>query len=519
MGSISSRQFYLNVRVGLTDVPIAPDAAARPRFADSPTVRATLRSPRLLSREVLAGIVTTLALIPEVISYSVIAGVDPKVSLVASVVLALTMTVLGGRPAMITAAAGSVALVIAPLVKAHGVEYVLPAVILAGIVQIIFGATGLARLMRFIPRSVMIGFVNALGILIFMAQVPHLLGVPWLVYPLFALTVVIVLVLPRITRAVPAPLVAIVVVTAIVIIAHLAVPDVGDEGGLTPGLPGITPFLVPLNLETLRIVWPTALSVAFVGLMETLLTAKLVDDITDTRSNKGRESWALGVANILAGFYGGIAGCAMIGQTVVNVKIGRARTRISTFVAGVVLLLMVTALGDVMARIPMVALAAVMMIVAITTIDWNSLRPSTLRRMPVPETLVMVVTVVVVVATGNLAIGVVVGVILAMVLFARRVAHVIQAERVLAADGQSVLYIVRGPLFFGSSNDLIDRFSYADDPAEVVIDLQQAQIWDASSVSSLDAIETRYRDHGVEARIVGLDSRSTRLHGRLTGHL
>jgi len=494
-------------------------ASSRRAFSDSPSVLSTLRSPRLLSREVLAGIITTLALIPEVISFSVIAGVDPKVSLVASIVLALTMSVLGGRPAMVTAAAGTVALVIGPMVREHGVEYVLPAVILAGIVQIIFGKSGLARLMRFIPRSVMIGFVNALGILIFVAQVPHLIGQSWIVYPLFALTVAIILVLPRLTKAVPAPLVAIIVVTAIVMIAHLVVPNVGDEGQMSAGLPGITPFLVPLNLETLKIVWPTALSVAFVGLMETLLTAKLVDDITDTRSHKGRESWALGVANILAGFYGGIAGCAMIGQTIVNVKIGRARTRISTFVAGLVLLLLVTVLSDVMAQIPMFALAAVMMIVAITTVDWHSIRPSTLRRMPLPETLVMVVTVAVVVATGNLAIGVVVGVLLAMVLFARRVAHVISAERTVAADGESVTYVVRGPLFFGSSNDLVERFSYLTDPSLVVIDLTQAQIWDASTVAALDSIQARYRRAGATVSIVGLDERSTTFHGRLSGRL
>ena len=495
----------------------SPSLPAQSGFKDTPTVLDALRSPRLLSREVLAGVVTTLALIPEVISFSVIAGVDPKVSLVASIVMALTMSVLGGRPAMVTAAAGSVALVIGPMVKEHGVEYVLPAVILAGIVQIIFGKSGLARLMRFIPRSVMIGFVNALGILIFVAQVPHLIGHSWIVYPLFAVTVVIILVLPRFTKAVPAPLVAIIVVTAIVMIAHLSVPNVGDEGPMTAGLPGITPFLVPLNLETLQIIWPTALSVAFVGLMETLLTAKLVDDITETRSHKGRESWALGVANILSGFYGGIAGCAMIGQTIVNVKIGRARTRISTVVAGLTLLLLVTALSDVMAQIPMVALAAVMMIVAITTVDWHSVRPSTLRRMPLPETIVMVITIIVVVATGNLAIGLLVGVVLAMVLFARRVAHVIAAERTLADDGESVHYEVTGPLFFGSSNDLVERFLYAVDPAVVTIDLTRAQIWDASTVAALDSIENKYRQHGASVTIVGLDERSTRFHGRLSG--
>jgi SulP family sulfate permease len=478
-----------------------------------------LRSPRLLSREVLAGIVTTLALIPEVISFSVIAGVDPKVSLVASIVLAITMSILGGRPAMVTAAAGSVALVVAPLVKDHGVEYLLPAVLLAGIVQIVFGSLGLARLMRFIPRSVMIGFVNALGILIFVAQVPHLLGVPWLVYPLFALTVAIILILPRFTTAVPAPLVAIVVVTAIVMIAHLSVPNVGDEGEIGGALPGLTPFLAPLNLETLQLIWPTALSVAFVGLMETLLTAKLVDDITETRSHKSRESWALGVANILAGFYGGIAGCAMIGQTIVNVKMGRARTRISTVVAGLVLLALVTLLSDLMAQIPMVALAAVMMIVAITTVDWHSVRPSTLRRMPVPETLVMVATIVVVVATGNLALGVLVGVVLAMVLFARRVAHVIRVDRVVADDGASARYTVHGPLFFGSSNDLVERFSYATDPPSIVVDFGAAQIWDASTVAALDSVENKYGQHGVTVTFEGLDGRSSALHSRLSGRL
>lgn len=483
----------------------------------SPTVLQTLRRPRLLTTEVLAGAVTTLALIPEVISFSVIAGVDPKVSLIASVVLAVSMSILGGRPAMITAAAGAVALVVAPLVHEHGVEYLLPTVILGGVVQILFGVTGLARLMRFIPRSVMIGFVNALGILIFTAQVPHLLGVPWLVYPLFALTLVIVVGLPRLTTAVPAPLVAIVVVTAIAMLAHLTVPTVGDQGEVAGGLPGITPLLVPLNGETLQIIWPTALSVAFVGLMETLLTAKLVDDITDTKSHKGREAWALGVANILAGLWGGIAGCAMIGQTVVNVKLGRARTRISTFVAGVLLLALVTVLSDVMEQIPMIALAAVMMVVAVSTVNLHSVRPSTLKRMPLSETAVMIVTVAIVVVTSNLAIGVAAGVLLAIVLFARRLAHVVTVER--RQEAASVTYYVRGPLFFGSSNDLVEQFSYADDPAEVTVDLTAAQIWDASTVAALDSVQTKFQDHGTHVTFTGLDERSTAFHGRLTGTL
>ena len=494
--------------------------AERPRLIRQPiTVLSALRSPRQLSREILAGMVTTLALVPEVISFSIVAGVDPMVSLVASIVLALTMSILGGRPGVITAGAGSVALVIAPLVHDHGVQYLLPTVVLAGVIQIVFGLAGLARLMRFIPRSVMIGFVNALGVLIFTAQVPHVLNVPWLAYVLFALTFVIIFILPRLTKAIPSPLVAIVVVTAIVIVAQLVVPNVADEGPLTGKMPGITPFLVPLDLVTFQLILPTALSVAFVGLMESLLTAKLVDDITETPSHKGRESWALGVSNILAGFYGGIAGCAMIGQTVLNVKTGQARTRISTFVAGLFLLALVTGLSSIMGQIPMVALAAVMMVVAVTTVDWHSVKPSTLKRMPVPETIVMAVTVAVVVITENLAYGVLVGVILAMVLFARRVAHVITVDRTLAGDGESVRYEVVGPLFFGSSNDLVEQFSYANDPTSVAIDLSRAQIWDASTVAALDSIETKYGDHGAAVTIEGLDERSTGFHRSLTGHL
>ncbi|MGP9539478.1 SulP family inorganic anion transporter [Brachybacterium sp. AOP43-C2-M15] len=498
----------------MTATPTTTSATAS---AANPTTLQALRRPRLLTTEVLAGVVTTLALIPEVISFSVIAGVDPTVSLMASVVLAISMSFLGGRPAMITAAAGTVALVVAPLVHTHGVQYLLPTIVLAGLVQIVFGVTGLARLMRFIPRSVMIGFVNALGILIFTAQLQHVLGVPAAVYPLFALTLVIVLVLPRITKAVPAPLVAIIVVTAIATIAHLAVPTVGDEGDTGGGLPGLTALQVPLDLETLRLIAPTALSVAFVGLLETLLTAKLVDDLTDSRSDKSRESWGLGIANILAGLWGGIGGCAMIGQTVVNVKLGRARTRISTLVAGVLLLVLVTVLSDLMEQIPMAALAAVMMVVAISTVDLHSVRPATLRRMPLSETCVMLVTVAVVVATSNLALGVAAGVLLAMVLFARRVAHVTTVERVV---GEGIAeYAVRGPLFFGSSNDLVEQFAYAQDPPLVSVDFSAAQIWDASTVAVLDSLQSKYADHGKDVRFTGLDERSTRFHGRLTGTL
>ncbi|WP_336793090.1 SulP family inorganic anion transporter [Pantoea anthophila] len=477
-----------------------------------------LRSPALLTRECLAGVITALALIPEVISFSVIAGVDPKVSLVASVVLCLTLSILGGRPAMVTAAAGSVALVIGPMVHLHGVEYILPAVVLGGIIQILFGLAGLARMMRYIPRSVMLGFVNALGVLIFFAQVPHVWGQSPLVWIFFAVTLAIVLLLPRLIKSVPSPLVAIVVVTAVALLMGYRMPNVGDEGPMSPGLPGLNTLLVPLNLQTLQIIWPTALSIAFVGLMESLLTAKLVDDLTDTPSSKRRESWGLGVANILAGFYGGIAGCAMIGQTIVNVELGRARSRVSTVAAGLVLLLLVTGLSQIMAQIPMVVLAGIMMVVAVKTVNWHSLQPATLKRMPWSETLIMVLTVAVTVWTGNLALGVLAGVILAMLLFARRIAHVIHAERQLSDDGQSVRYVVRGPLFFASSNDLFEHFDYAHDPKKVTIDLTHAQIWDASSVAALDGIEYRYQRYGAEVTIEGLDSRSTDFHQRLTGN-
>ncbi|WP_407209873.1 SulP family inorganic anion transporter [Citrobacter portucalensis] len=378
--------------------------------------RAVLRQPRLLVRETLAGVVTALALIPEVISFSVIAGVDPKVSLIASVVLCLAMSFLGGRPAMVTAAAGSVALVIGPMVHQHGVQYILPAVVLAGMIQILFGVLGMARLMRFIPTAVMTGFVNALGILIFFAQVPHFWGKSPLIWGLFVLTLLIVLWVPRFIKAIPAPLIAIVLLTVFTVTSGQLLPTVGDEGSMSGGLPGFTELLVPLNLQTLAIIWPCALSIAFVGLMESLLTARLVDDLTMTPSNKNRESAGLGIANILAGFYGGIAGCAMIGQTIVNVEMGKGRSRVSTVAAGLVLLLLVTGLSEVMAEIPMSVLAGIMVIVAVKTFSWHSIQPATLRNLLVTETLVMLVTVAATVSTGNLAIGVVAGVMTMLIL-------------------------------------------------------------------------------------------------------
>ncbi|WP_250866748.1 SulP family inorganic anion transporter [Caballeronia sp. INSB1] len=473
-----------------------------------------------LMREVLAGVVTSLALIPEVISFAFVSGVEPRSALFASVALLLVTSLLGGRSAMVTAAAGSVALVIGPMAHAHGAGYIFPAVLIGGLIQVAFGMFGLARIVRFIPRSVMLGFVNALGILIFCAQIPHLLGKSIAVYVLFAITLAIVLIGPRFTRAVPAPLIAIVVTTGLAFALQWGgVPTVGGGRAMQAGLPELTLWTVPFDLATLKIVWQTAISIAFVGLLETLLTAKLVDEITETRSNKTRESWALGVANLCAGAFGGIGGCAMIGQTVVNVGIGGARTRVSTLAAAFTLLLLMTGLSSVMARIPMVALAAVMMVVAVKTVDWHSLRPATLGRMPWMETSVMLVSVALTVYTGNLAIGVVVGVLLAMVLFARRVAHVIQIVRTLSADGRSVRYEVQGPLFFGSSNDLVERFEYASDPHMVYIDFTMSQIWDASTVAALDSIQTKYRQHQIDVKFTGLDERSRAFHARLSGNL
>lgn len=378
-----------------------------------------LQSPTLLTREVLAGVITALALIPEVISFSVIAGVDPKVSLIASVVLCLSMSFLGGRPAMVTAAAGSVALVIGPMVHQHGVAYILPAVVMAGLIQILFALCGMAKLMRFIPASVMSGFVNALGILIFFAQVPHFWSRSPLIVALFAATILIVLWLPKVVKSIPSPLVAVVLLTLYTATSGQILPTVGDEGSMAGGLPGFTQWLVPFNLNTLQIIWPCALSIAFVGLMESLLTAKLVDDLTHTPSNKTRESAGLGIANILAGCYGGIAGCAMIGQTIVNVEMGKGRSRISTLAAALVLLLLVTALSEVMAMIPMSVLAGIMVIVAFKTFSWQSLQPATLKRTPWPETLVMIVTVAATVSTGNLAIGVLAGIVMMLLVPAR----------------------------------------------------------------------------------------------------
>ncbi|MCM2579524.1 SulP family inorganic anion transporter [Streptomyces meridianus] len=476
-----------------------------------------LASPQILRTEVLAGLVVALALIPEAISFSIIAGVDPSVGLFASFTMAVVISVVGGRKAMISAATGAIALVIAPLNHEYGLGHLVAAVILGGLMQVALGALGVAKLMRFVPRSVMVGFVNALAVLIFLAQVPEMQNVPWAVYPLILGGLALMVLFPRITRTVPAPLVSIVILTVITVGAGIAVPTVGDKGDLpsslpVPGLPD-----VPFTLDTLTTIAPYAFAFALVGLMESLMTAKLVDDITDTHSSKTRESVGQGIANVVTGFFGGMGGCAMIGQTMINVKTSGARTRLSTFLAGSFLMVLCIVFGPVVSDIPMAALVAVMILVSFGTFDWHSVRPKTLKRMPLGETTVMAVTVACVVATHNLAVGVVAGSITAVVIFAKRVAHLAEVSGVLDPDGTQVVYAVTGELFFASSNDLVHQFDYKDDPEDVVIDLTDAHIWDASSVAALDAIETKYAERGKKATIVGLNQRSARMHGKLSG--
>ena len=483
------------------------------------SVRAALRSPRMLRTEVLGGLVVALALIPEAISFSIIAGVDPRVGLFASFTMAVTIAFTGGRRAMISAATGAVALVVAPLTRQYGLDYLVATVLLAGALQIVLGLLGVARLMRFIPRSVMIGFVNALAILIFIAQLPHLVNVPWQVYPLVAAGVLVIVLFPKVTKVVPAPLVAIVLLTAVVLLLGIHVPTVGDQGELPESLPTLFWPDVPLTLETLQIIGPVALGVAVVGLLESLMTAKLVDDITDTHSDKTRETWGQGVANIVTGLFGGMGGCAMIGQTMINVKQSGSRTRISTFLAGVFLLILVVVLGDVVALMPMAALVAVMIMVSVGTFDLHSVHPATLRRMPLSATVIMVVTVVATVVTSNLAIGVLLGVVVATLFFARRVAHFTEVVDVTRPAEETRVYAVRGVLFFASSNDLVYQFDYAGDPQHVIIDLSESQIYDSSTVAALDAIELKYAQKGKKVEIVGLNEASLAWHRPLTGRL
>ncbi len=467
----------------------------------------------------LAGLVVALALVPEAISFSIIAGVDPKVGLYASFSMAVIIAFAGGRPAMISAATGAMALVIVSLVKEHGVEYLFAATILAGAIQVSFGLLGIGRLMRFIPRTVMVGFVNALAILIFLAQLDHFVGKGMAVYAMVVIGIAIIVGLPRLTTRVPAPLVAILVLGFGGAALGITVPTVGDMGDLPTALPSLGLPNVPFDLDTLSIIAPYAFTLAFVGLLESLLTAQIIDDITDTRSDKDRESRGQGIANVATGFLGGMAGCAMIGQSMINVKSG-GRTRLSTLAAGIFLIIGILAFGDLVAAIPMGALVAVMIIVAASTFDWNSIKPSALRRSPKSETAVMVVTVAIVVATHNLALGVAGGVMLAAVFFARRVAHVANVTSVLDPDdGRTRIYHVTGELFFASTNELLHLFDYTDEIDRAVIDLHDAHIWDTSACAALDAVVAKFAAHEISAELIGLNEHSAELHGRVTGHL
>ena len=495
--------------------PAGPPPGGGPRLAGLPglghvlpaRLRAALPGPQTAVVELVAGLVTALALIPETISFSVVAGVDPAVGLLTSFIISVVIAFTGGRPAMISAAAGSMALVAAPLVHRHGFQYLLVTTISVGALMFVLGLAGVAKLIRFVPRTVMIGFVNALAILIFTAQMPHIFKHGWHIYPLVAGGLFILITLPLLTKVVPGPLVAVAVLTLVTTTFHIHAPTVGDEGKLPTGLPHPTLPHVPATWETVRICLPYVLALTAVGLLETLLTAQIIDKMTDTKHNPNREAWGLGLANLASGLFGGMGGCAMIGQAILNVSTG-GRRRLSTFAAGGFLFLLVLPLRCVVRVIPMSALATVMVVVAVMTFDWNSVAPATLRRVPVSETLLMVATVAVVVPTHNLAYGVVVGVVLAALLFTRKAARLVNVTSVLDPDGSEVIYAVQGPLFFASTNDLVTAFGYHRDPPRVVIDLSDADVLDSAAATALDDVVHRYRDQGHRAQIVGVNHAS-----------
>jgi len=468
-----------------------------------------------LRGDLLAGIVVALALIPEAIAFSIIAGVDPKVGLYASFCIAVVIAFVGGRPGMISAATGAMALLMVTLVKEHGLQYLLVATLLTGVFQIIAGAARIGTVMRFVSRSVMTGFVNALAILIFMAQLPEFKDAGWLVYAMVAAGLAIIYLLPRFTKAVPSSLVAIVVLTVVAIVLNLNVRRVGDLGELPSSLPIFLWPQVPLTLETLWIVLPYSLGLAAVGLLESLMTAQIVDDMTDTPSDKNRESTGQGVANIVAGLFGGMAGCAMIGQSVINVKSG-GRGRLSTLVAGVFLLILIVAAGPWVKQIPMPALVAVMIMVSIGTFSWASLK--NLRVHPRSTSLVMVSTVLVVVGTHNLALGVGVGVLLSALSFARKVAQVIRLRSELDATGECRNYFVQGQIFFASAGTFIAAFDFKEALARVRIDVSHAHFWDLTAVGALDKVVLKFRRDGTEVEIIGLNEASTTIVDRLAIH-
>ena len=464
--------------------------------------------------DVLSGLVVALALIPEAIAFSMIAGVDPKVGLYASFSMAVVIAFAGGRPAMISAATGSMALVMVDLVHDHGLGYLFAATILTGVFQMIVGWLKLGSLMRFVSRSVVTGFVNALAILIFLAQLPELIHVPWMVYPMTAAGLAIIYLFPYVTRAVPSPLVAIVVLTVVAVTMKLPIHTVGDMGALPDALPHLQWPHVPFNLESLRILVPISLTLTVVGLLESMMTAQIVDDLTDTRSDRNRECVGQGLANIATGLIGGMGGCAMIGQSVINVTSG-GRTRLSTLVAGVVLLLLVVFGADGVRRIPMAALVAVMIMVSISTFDWHSF--ANLRRHPASSSVVMLGTVIVTVATHDLAKGVLTGVLLSAVFFVRKVGKMLDVESSLSVETGQRGYLVRGQVFFGSADDFVSRFDVQDKIAAVRIDVSHAHFWDLTAVAALDKVVQRFEDAGCAVEVVGLNAASETLVERLSG--
>lgn len=459
--------------------------------------------------DILSGIVVALALIPEAIAFSIIAGVDPMVGLYASFCIAVIISFVGGRPGMISAATGAMALLMLPLVKEHGLNYLLAATILTGIIQLIFGVLKVAKLMKFIPRAVMIGFVNALAILIFMAQVPHIWGISGMTYVFVGVTLAIVYIVPRFIKVIPAPLIAIVVLSAIAIAANLDLRTVGDLGSIQRTLPTFFIPDVPFNLETLSIIFPYSLALAIVGLLESLLTSSIVDDMTKTGSDKNREARGQGIANMVNGFFGGMAGCAMIGQSVINIKSG-GRTRLSTFVAGVFLMFLILVLGDWVVLIPMPVLAGIMVMVCIGTFDWSSF--NYLRKAPKTDALVMLATVIIVVATHDLSKGVIAGVILSAIFFVAKMSKLEVQKRV---NQNETVFDVKGQLFFASTNSFIDAFDYSLRSSNVIIDFRGAHIWDDSAVGALDKVIERYRDNGNTVNVTGLNTASQNIVDKL----
>lgn len=468
-----------------------------------------------IRNDLLAGMVVALALIPEAIAFSIIAGVDPKVGLYASFCIAVVIAFVGGRPGMISAATGAMALAMVTLVKDHGLEYLLAATILTGVLQIIAGAFKLGSLMRFVSRSVVTGFVNALAILIFMAQLPEFNGAGAMMYGMVALGLAIIYILPRFTKAVPSPLICIIVLTALSMALGLDLRTVGDMGELPSTLPVFLLPNIPLNIETLMIILPYSLTLTAIGLLESLMTATIVDDLTDTPSDKNRECKGQGIANIVAGFFGGMAGCAMIGQSVINVKSG-GRGRLSTLFAGLFLLFLILVMGRWVSQIPMAALVAVMIMVSIGTFSWASIK--NMKTHPKSSSMVMLATVAVVVLTHDLAIGVFIGVLMSALFFARKVALLMRITPSLSEDKQHKTYMVEGQVFFASADSFADAFDFKEVVEKVTIDVSRAHFWDLSAVGALDKVILKFRREGTEVELIGMNEASATIVDRLAIH-